>query len=198
MEEYKCLRKKFNFNEKKKKKSKLLTLINVCLISALLLVGNLILCKTNTDYKNFVYKYVYSHNFSFSKIEKELHKYFGDFIPISKKEENTSLVFGEKLVYLSLKEIENGVTLTVSEGEIVSAFEGGVVVFNGIKEGFGNTLIVEQIDGNEAWYVNLDTTNIPIYDYIEKGETIGPCLDNQVTLYFKNKGETVDYKKYIS
>ena len=54
------------------------------------------------------------------------------------------------------------------------------------------------IDGNEAWYINIDTSGIDIYDYIEKGNIIGNCLTDNVTIYFKNKGEIVDYKKYIS
>lgn len=195
MDEYKCLSKKFS-KVKEKKANPFIKILNICLFTAIVFVINLILCKSNLEYKEFIYKNVYNHNLSFSKIENYINKYLGDVVPSV----NTDVqeVFNEKLVYNSIEELEDGVKLNVNLNDVITSFESGIVVFNGIKDNLGNTLIVEQIDGNEAWYINIDTSNIDIYDYIEKGNIIGNCLSDNVTIYFKNKGEIVDYKKYIS
>ena len=195
MEEYKCLSKKFNKKEEKKS-NPFIKILNLCLFTAIIFVINLILCKSNTDYKEFIYKNVYNHNLSFSKIEGFINKYLGNTVPSI----NTDVqeVFNEKFVYNSIEEIDEGVKLNVNMNDVITSFESGIVVFNGIKDNLGNTLIIEQIDGNEAWYINVDTSNIDIYDYIEKGNIIGNCLSDNFTIYFKNKGEIVDYKKYIS
>ena len=195
MEEYKCLSKKFNKKEEKKS-NPFIKILNLCLFTAIIFVINLILCKSNTDYKEFIYKNVYNHNLSFSKIEGFINKYFGEYVPSV----NTDVqeVFNEKLVYNSIEEIDEGVKLNVNMNDVITSFESGIVVFNGIKDNLGNTLIIDQIDGNEAWYINVDTSGIEIYDYIEKGNVIGNCLTDNFTIYFKNKGEIVDYKKYIS
>lgn len=195
MEEYKCLSKKFN-KKVEKKKNPFIKILNICLFTAIIFVINLILCKSNPTYKEFIYKNVYNHNLSFSKIEGFINKYLGEYVPSV----NTDVqeVFNEKLVYNSMEELDEGVKLNVNMNDVITSFESGIVVFNGIKDNLGNTLIIEQIDGNEAWYINVDTSNIDIYDYIEKGSIIGNCLSDNVTIYFKNKGEIIDYKKYIS
>ena len=198
MEEYKCLSKKFNNKERdyKKKSNPFIKILNICLFTAIVFVINLILCKSNSEYREFIYKNVYNHNLSFSKIENYINKYLGVVVPDINS--NVEEVFNEKLVYNSIEEIDEGVKLNINMNDTVTSFEAGIVVFNGIKDNLGNTLIIEQIDGNEAWYINIDTSGIDIYDYIEKGKIIGNCLTDNVTIYFKNKGEIVDYKKYIS
>lgn len=201
MDEYKSLKKYMNKNSNnntsnKKYTKKIFGFINTLLFTILIFVVNLILCKQNLDYKNFIYKYVYSYNFSFSKVEEFINSKLGGIIPnINNK---TQEVFNEKISYLSLEEIDNGVKVNINKGDSVNIFESGVVVFIGEKEGLGNTVILEQIDGNEAWYVNVDTSNIKIYDYLEKGNILGSSLSDNYLMYFKNKGEVIDYKKYIS
>jgi len=196
MDEYKSINKLLK-KEVKVKKNKLISLINLSLFLLLIFVVNLVLCKTNSTYKDFIYKYVYSNNLSFSKYEELIDKYLGKIVPNNNNKE-TSLVFNEKLNYNSLEEIENGVIINIDKNQTINAFESGVVVFNGEKDGYGNTLIIEQIDGCEAWYIGLDTSNINIYDYIEKNTIIGNSVSDNFTMYFKNDGEVVDYKKYIS
>ena len=51
---------------------------------------------------------------------------------------------------------------------MVPVIESGVVVFIGEKEGYGNTIIVEQVNGVDVYYSNINPSNIKLYDYIEK------------------------------
>jgi len=195
MGEYKFVKKKFD-KKNIKSKNKLLTLLNTVLVTVLLFVTCLILSKTNKDFKNWIYDNIYSHNFSFAKIEETIKKYLGNILPINDK---TDLLAVSKEIqqYESIEEIENGIRLKVKKNENVIGLESGIVVFAGDKDNIKNLIIIEQIDGKEAWYANVDTTLVKIYDYIEKGQIITNTLDTELLLYFKDDGKTVDYKEYI-
>ena len=81
---------------------------------------------------------------------------------------------------------------------MITAFESGLVLFVGEKDGFGSTLILEQVDGVEAWYVGVDVHELSIYDYVEKSSIIASSKEDYISVYFKKKGESVDYKNYVS
>ena len=77
---------------------------------------------------------------------------------------------------------------------MVPALESGMVIFKGKKEGLGNTIIIEQVNGIEVWYSNI-TSNIDIYDYVEKGTLVGEA-DKELYLTFKKNGEMRNYYGY--
>ena len=79
---------------------------------------------------------------------------------------------------------------------MVPVLESGIVVYIGEKKDYGNTVIIQQVDGVDAWYSNVDT-NISLYDYVEKGTLLGNSKDNNLYLYFQKNGEFIDYKDYI-
>ena len=72
-----------------------------------------------------------------------------------------------------------------------------MVVFIGKKEGYGNTIIVQQVNGVDLWYGNINNSNVKLYDYIEKGEILGDTLNNDLYLVYKKEGSTVNYEEYI-
>ena len=53
----------------------------------------------------------------------------------------------------------------------------------------------EFVEQNE--YSNIDTSNIKVYDHVEKGKYLGETLNNKLYLVFKKEGNFVDYKEYI-
>ena len=67
----------------------------------------------------------------------------------------------------------------------------------GNKEGYGNTIIIEQINGIDVWYSNITTTDIKLYDYIEKGKLIGEVVDQKLYMVFQQDGKILNYKEYI-
>lgn len=197
MDEYKSLKK---FQKEKKENSSLkrtvFRFLTEIMLSVILLLAALILSK-NVTMREQIYKYVYEDNLSFKQIESIYQKYFGFLVP-SEKEEETEFVSSEKLVYKEENELENGgVRLTFNKKQEISAFMDGLVLFVGEKEGYGKTLVLEQTDGVEAWYVNIENESFKIYDYIKKGEIIGTTKENYIDLYFKKKGEVVSYQDYI-
>ena len=157
----------------------------------------LILLKKNSTFKNAFYKYVYEENFSFAQVNAMYKKYFGSAIPfedILKK--NTKSVFNEKLTYSKAEAYKDGVKLEVSKQYLVPVLESGMVVFVGEKDGYGNTIIVQQMNGVDVWYSNV-TSNVKLYDYIEAGEALGEVNGNDLYLIFKKDGTIQNYEDYI-
>lgn len=195
MEEYKLLKKYQKEEKEVPYKKVILSFFSKVLISVILFLMVLIASK-NTEYKNLIYEYVYSSNISFLEVEKWYKKYFGNLIPSDNKVEKEP-VSSTGISYKSLEEIENGVELYLDKGSIVPALESGLVIFKGEKDGYSDLIVLEQVDGSEAWYVGVVDSNLKIYDYVEKDSIIGNSKTEYLSLYFKKKGETIDYKKYL-
>lgn len=170
--------------------------INKFLITCLLTVICLICLKGNVSFKQFFYNHVVSDNFDFAYFNSLYSKYFGGSIPFSNFFSDTKMVFNESLVYDSLTDYNDGVSLSVGENYLVPILNSGLVVFIGDKEGYGNTVIVEQANGIDVWYSNLNRVNVSLYEYVSSGNIIGEC-DNYLYLVFKKDGNVLDYKKYI-
>ena len=106
-------------------------------------------------------------------------------------------VFQEELTYQKSKSYLDGVKLQVNDNYMVPALESGIVIFMGEKEGYGNTIVIEQIDGIDVYYSNISSDGIKLYEYVEKGKLLGEAEDNQLYLVFQKDGSFLDYKKYI-
>lgn len=192
-------REKLN-QRKKNLKSNLLSFINRTLLSGILLLTVLCMIKMNPETKDVIYKNVYSKNISFAPFREWYEKYFGNLFPeeLSKKLPKDQMVFEETFVYQKKEEIKNGVRLSVGKGYLVPALESGIIVFMGEKEEYGNTLIIQQMNGVDAWYVGMNLTELKLYDYIEKGSLLGEAKEKELDLYFQKEGEFVNYQDYIS
>lgn len=166
------------------------------LIVLLLFLTALIACKCNSQIKDKVYKYLYTEDISFTKIKKIYNKYLGGILPI-KKEVDTEKVFQEKLKYTDLSIYQDGIKLSVGNNYLVPALQEGMVVFVGDKENYGNTIIVEDLEGVRYWYGNITTSSLKLYDYIEKGSLIGETSTN-LYLVFSKDDNYLDYEKYIN
>lgn len=200
MDEYKSIKR---FKEKNKNISKnnnkfLVSIINKVLISVILLLICLCSIKINPSLKEWINKNVYETNISFAKINKTYEKYFGTIFPIDKIIDKTTPVFDEHLVYEKEEPFNEGVKLTVENNYLVPILESGIVVFIGNKDNYGNTIIIQQVNGVDLWYVGVENTNIKLYDYVEKGSLLGEATSNEIYLYYQKSGEFLDYKEYIS
>ena len=152
--------------------------------------------KMNKDFKVLFNKQVYNQNFPFSSIKNFYQKYFGKDFSFSLLEEKE--VFDEKLSYETANLYQDGVRLEVSKNYMVPALESGIVVFVGEKENYGNTVIVQQVNGVDAWYGNIDVDGIKLYDYVSKGKLLGEVRDKTLYLAFQKEGEFQDYKNYLT
>ena len=131
-------------------------------------------------------------------ISKELYqKYFGNILPIEKVVKEEKPVFNEKLTYKKENSYKDGVALTVDNNYMIPTLESGVIVFIGEKEEYGKTIIIEQINGIEVFYANIEPINLKLYDYIEKGSLLGEAKNNKLYLVFSKDGKYLNYKDYI-
>ncbi len=189
------IKKEIKKNKKENIKNKILKYINKVLVVVLFTLFILTMLKSNEQFKTNFYSLVFEKNFSFVQVNEIYKKYFNDILPINLETEQQ--VFEETLVYNDTSIYLDGVKLIVDSNYLVPVLENGMVIFIGEKEGYGETVIVEQVNGIETWYSNITNLNVKMYDYIEKGSFLGEAIENNLYLTFKDDGKVIDYKTYI-
>lgn len=196
----KMIKSKIKKKNKKtnKNRSSLYGFISKLLITIILTLITLILLKSNNKLKTFFYNKVYDNNISFATINKWYENHFGSSIPFKELvEKDTETVFNNKLEYSKKEKYLDGVKLSVDKNYLVPILESGMVVYIGKKEGYGNTVIVQQINGVDVWYGNINNPNVKLYDYVEKGKLLGDVKNNNLYLVFKKDGKVLSYEKNI-
>ncbi len=178
-------------------KSSIRNFITRVLLAIIVFLIGLILIKQNPNLKTTFIKNIYEKNFKFTKAKQLYQKYFGNILAIEKMVKEEQAVFNENLNYSKKENYKDGVALTVENKYMVPVLESGIVVFIGQKEGYDNCVVIEQINGIDVTYGNISTSNIKLYDYIEKGKLLGEVKSNKLYLIFQKDGQNLDYKKYI-
>lgn len=168
------------------------------LIMIVIILIVLILVKKSENNKHFIYDNVYGKHFKFASVNYYYKKYLGHVLPFQNiigGEEKE--VFNEKLTYKEANKYIDGVVLSVSNNYLVPIIESGIVVYIGEKEGYGNTIIVQQINGVDTWYGNIKNSNVQIYEYVEKGKLLGEVAGDKLYLVLNKEGKFLNYKDYI-
>ena len=178
-------------------KKSIRSFISRVLVTIAIFLFGMILVKCDVSFKNKILDNVYNKQFKFVQLGEIYQKYFGNILSIDKVLVDEKPVFQEKLSYLKSSKYKDGVKLTVDENYMVPILESGIVIFLGEKEGYGNTVVVEQVDGIDVYYSNVSVSNIKLYDYVEKGELLGEAQDKKLYLLFQKDGKFLDYKEYI-
>lgn len=188
---------KHNNKKRKNKKNifyKFFIKLFICII--IVLIG-LIFVKSNDNLSSKISKELNSHDINLAKINNWYKNHFGDITPFQNIVKNkTKLVFNENLVYENPKQYKDGVKLSVSQNYLVPIIKSGIVVFIGNKDNYGNTVIIEQVDGVDVWYGNVDNLNVSLYDYVNKGEFLGEANKN-LYMVFQKEGKYLSYKDYL-
>ncbi len=171
--------------------------ISRLMITIILLLALLIVIKQDPKFKDVIRKNVFSESLEFTKAKKVYQKYFGKFLSVDNIVKEDTPVFSEKLQYSKSNKYKDGVMLTVTSNYMIPILESGIVVFIGEKEGYGNTVIIEGIDGVAVWYSNIKSVKVNMYDYVEKGSLLGEVNNKKLYLVFQKEDKYLDYKKYI-
>nr|WP_239587101.1 M23 family metallopeptidase [Bacillus ectoiniformans] len=69
--------------------------------------------------------------------------------------------------------------VTTGPEPFVKAIKDGTVIFNGQKEGLGQTIIVQHADNSESWYGHLDSSSIKVYDQVTTGSILAKAKANE-------------------
>ena len=165
------------------------------LISIIITLIILIIIKSSSKFKNIFYEKVYNTNFKFMYANDIYNKYLGS-LDIFDNVVKTEAAFNEKLTYKDKSKYLDGVKLEVTNNYLVPIEESGIVVFSGDKEGYGNTVIIQRIDGIDEWYGNISNVNVKLYDYVKKGTLLGEA-DKELYLVYKKDGTVLNYEEYI-
>ena len=167
-----------NSKEKKNKKNiisiflnKLFTIIIFCML--IVIISNY-----SSRFKNFIINDVLNSTMDFSFVNKIINKYTDVF----KKSADVNV---SSIVENSEEEYLDGIKYILKDKEEILAKEGGIVTFIGQKEGYNNTIIIQQSNGYYAWYGNISPL-IKIYDYVEKGTVIGSASKEYYYALFKD------------
>ena len=170
-------------------------LIKFC-ITIILTIITLIVLRSSNSFKTSFYKNIYDNHISFASINELYQRYFGSPLPFSDWLSYTQPVFNEQLRYVNHEEHMDGVKLSVEMNYLVPAMESGIVIFVGEREGYGNTIIIQQANGIDVWYANFSEIAVKLYDYVTKGSLLGE-VDSNLYLVFIKDGEVLDYREHI-
>lgn len=166
------------------------------LISIILILLCLIYNNYNQNFKNNFDKYYRNNNLKFNKGLKLYQKVIGK--PIFLKEEGlSSQVINLKNNY-QMEDYLEGKLLNYENNSLVNAFNSGIVVFSGNKDNFGNTIIIQGIDGVDIWYGNIEDTSVALYDYVEKNKIIGKPINNKIYLKIEKEGKNLNITNYLN
>ena len=59
------------------------------------------------------------------------------------------------------------------------------------------TVIIEDENGIDHIYGNLDNVNVKLYDYVDKNDLLGTASNNTLYLLFSKDGKYLDYKEFL-
>lgn len=187
-------------NKQLKQQKKHSNLIWMKLMATIILTLSILIgIKQSKTFKKVFYEQVYETNFSFAYINNIYKNLFGNPIPFQELVKTpVQATFKEQLVYKEKENYKEGVKLTVEDHYLVPIKNSGLVVFIGEKEGYGKTVIIQQMNGVDLWYGGLKEINVKLYDYVEEGSLLGETENQNLFLVFKKEGITLDYKEYLS
>lgn len=167
---------------------------NKPLLLLILILIVLIISKKDPNFKKALKEKVFSSNFSFAKVNEIYKKYAGEIVPTTKSANKE--VFNEKLSIEKKEKYLEGGKLTLNSN-LIPIQESGLVVFIGNREGYGKTAIIQQTNGIDLIYGNLNEINVELYDYVEKGKLLGSVLKDTLFLVYRKEGKSLDYENYI-
>ena len=195
MEEYlEAFKKRKNDHEFKiSSKINLKPIISKFLIAVIFFLVSVIF--TNSSDKNLLFykEYVLTESIPFTKIKGWYEDLFGEVLP---KNDNNQMVMNGHLVYKSIENYKDGEVLSLSSNTLINNLTSGVVVFVGEKDEYGETVIIQGVDGVDIWYGNLTNVSVKLYDYVEKNKLIGETKDDKLYLVIKKNNEFIKYEDY--
>ncbi len=138
----------------------------------------IIISNNSPKFKSFLVNDVLNNTMDFSKINKIINNFTSIF-----KIENTLNVRG--VVEEKSEKYLDGVKYKISKGEKIYIKDSGIVTYIGYKEGYNNTIIIQQSNGYYAWYGNIKES-VKIYDYLESGSELGTADDEYYYVLYKD------------
>ena len=186
----------YYLKQKTKPQSKLSKIFSQLLLSIIFFLISLIVLKSNDSFKEKYQNLLFNDSYSYTKLYNLYQKYFGEVIPVDTV--TTTTVSNETLTYLSKENYYDGYQFTLTESYPIPALNSGIIVYLGDKDNYGNTCIIEGIDGVDIWYGNINISNLTLYDYVKEGNILSASLDNKLNIVLTKDGNYLKYEDYLS
>lgn len=161
------------------------------LLSIIFLLISLIFININDESKLLYKKTILNNYFNHGLFLSKYNKLF----KLNNKASNLSVASLYKV-----NDYENyldGVLISYNDYDNILAINSGVVVFQGNKENYGNTLIIQGTDGVDIWYGNINNTGYKLYDYVDKNTIIGTPNHNKLYIKIEKDGKVLNYQDYL-
>lgn len=178
--------------------SKVYGFLTKLLILLILFLSLLIFIKNSPSNKMMIYEKVFNQHLSFAKINNFYQKHLGSVLPFKDLFSTPKTVFKEGLDFKEESIYKDGVSLLVDDNYLVPVLASGIIVFIGDKEDYGPTVIIQQVDGVDLWYGNIQNINGKIYDYVEQGQFLGEVINDHLYLVYKKDGKVINYQDYLN
>ena len=165
------------------------------LLSIILVLGCTIYVKLSPDNMTWFKENIFESNLTFTKINNWYHEVFGNVLPSVTEQNN--LTASTEFQNVSREPYLDGYKMLGTKNSPVSSIASGLLVFMGEKEGYGNTFIIQGVDGVDIWYGGITDTDFKLYDYVEKDSILGNATEDYYYLIFKKDNEFLTYEDYI-
>lgn len=175
------------------KNNNLKNLLSKFLIAIIFFLSSIIFTNISDNNLLLYKEYVLTESLPFTKIKGWYEELFGEVLPDSK---NNQMVFDGKLLYKDIKDYYDGEQLTLNNNTLINNITSGIVVFIGEKDNYNNTVIIQGVDGVDAWYGNLENVSVKLYDYVEKNSVLGQTKDDKLYLVLKKDNDYLKYENY--
>ena len=139
---------------------------------------------------------LFNKSINFVKINSLSKKIIGKDVLYFQNKTLTSEVMEENINVLNHEQYFNGEKIFLSENLPIGAIQGGIVIFDGEKENYGKTVIIQGTDGFNIWYGNLNNINVEIYTYVEKNSLIANANGDFIYLTIEKDGKYYNYEEY--
>jgi len=163
----------------KKKNNILKNLLNKLFTIVIFTMLVVITSNYSPKFRDFIINDVLNNTMDFSKLNKFINKTTSIFE--TEETMNVSSITNneEYTKYL------DGVKYKIEENENIYLKDSGIVTFIGEKEGYNNTIIIQQSNGYYAWYGNVKES-VKLYDYLESGTIIGNASNEYYYVLLKD------------
>lgn len=164
--------------------------LNKLLLSIIVMLLCLIVTNFDSDIRESFTKNVLEENINFGYFNKLYKKFVGGNV-----KDETLIVSNTNLI--NYEEVDDSYKISISKEEGISNYSSGIIVYNGIKDNLGSTVIVQGNDGVDIWYSNMSLNGYSLYDYVSKGEILGNSLSDYYMITIVKDGEKIKYEEYF-
>ena len=181
--------------QKPKSNNKISLIFSKILLSIIFILISSIYIHLDSKNKEIYKKYIFETNITFARINEWYQKTFGSILPTVKIPDDGMV--NKEVNINSMENYLDGYKVSTKKNTPIKALDSGILVYIGEKDGYGNTAIIQGVNGVDIWYGNVTDLNVKMYDYIDKDTIIGNAIDEYYYQVYYKEGNVLSYENYL-